>query len=150
MKSTLSKLLMPRFSFARFDAAMLVYRIGIGAAMFYIHGWKKVTDFAGTVANIPDPFGMGGKTSAIISIVANIVCTALIAIGLFTRPAAAFILSVTTVGLFVVHAADPWTVKDVPLMYTLAFGLLLLLGPGRYSIDFQLFNADKKRSLRYS
>ncbi|MEO1257146.1 MAG: DoxX family protein [Bacteroidota bacterium] len=140
MKAILTRLLSTQLSGARFDAVMLFFRVAIGTAMFFIHGWKKITDFAGTAAHIPDPFGMGGEASAVVAVLANVVCTGLIIIGLFTRPAAAFILGVTLVGLIIVHAPDPWAVKDVPLMYSLAFGLVLVLGPGRYSVDYQLFN----------
>ena len=107
----------------------------VSLSMWSIHGLKKALDFAATAKEIPDPFGIVGAASAAIAILANLSATILVALGLFTRPAALLILSVTLTGLFIVHAADPWTIRDVPLMYSLAFGIILILGPGRYSLD---------------
>ena len=149
MKTFLTKLLSTDLPIRRFDGAMLGFRVAIGAAMIFIHGWKKVSDFAATAANIPDPFGLGGDISAVIAILANVVFAVLVVVGLFTRPAAAFILGVTVVGLLLVHAPDPWVVKDMPLMYSLAFGLVLILGPGRYSLDNQLFNVQRNQGVRH-
>ena len=114
---------------------LLGYRILIAFAMFRTHGWKKLHDFEGTVANIPDPFGMGGLASAYISIFVNVVLAFFVAVGLLTRLSSIGILSLTLAGFFIVHFQDPWPVKDVPLMYSIAYGLLLILGPGSYSMD---------------
>lgn len=120
------------------NSIFLMFRSLVAFAMIRTHGWKKIADFQGTVAHIPDPFGIGGELSAIIAVFANVGCGLLIALGLFTRPAALFVLSVTLSGLFIVHWGDPWSVKDVPLMYSISFITILLIGPGRYSIDYRI------------
>jgi len=120
------------------SAFILGFRVLVAFAMIRTHGWKKLTDFEGTVAHIPDPFGIGGDLSAVVSILANVVFALFVAVGFFTRAAALFILSVTVTGFFVVHWGDPWPVKDVPLMYSVTFLLILLLGPGKYSLDHVL------------
>ncbi|MEM6830427.1 MAG: DoxX family protein [Bacteroidota bacterium] len=119
----------------RLSAIILGFRVLIAFAMIRTHGWKKVVDFEGTVQHIPDPFGMGGLASTYISIIVNVGLAGLVAIGLFTRASAIGILSLTLSGFFLVHFNDPWPVKDVPLMYSLAYTLILLVGPGQYSID---------------
>lgn len=117
------------------DLGLLFFRILVAGGMINTHGLKKILDFEGTVQHIPDPFGMGGFTSAVIAIVANIVCAAFVIFGLFTRLNALFILNLTLVGFFIVHGSDPWPVRDIPFMYSIAFGLILFLGAGRYSLD---------------
>lgn len=129
------------------DTILLLFRVLVSLAMINTHGIKKLTNFADTVQNIPDPFGIGGEISTYIALLANIVCPILVILGFATRLAAFQILSVTLIGFFVVHAADPWAVRDVPLMYSLAYLLILLFGAGKYSLDYGL---ARKFGISYS
>lgn len=122
------------------DTIVLWFRILVSISMINTHGIKKLIHFADTVKNIPDPFGLGGEISTYIALLANVVSPILVVLGLGTRIAALQILSVTLMGFFVVHAADPWPVKDVPLMYSLSYLLILFFGAGKYSLDYQIFN----------
>ncbi|NRB46985.1 MAG: DoxX family protein [Saprospiraceae bacterium] len=120
------------------DSILLVFRVLVSLAMINTHGIKKLIYFSDTVENIPDPFGLGGEISAYIAIMANIISPILVIVGLATRLAALQILSVTVIGFFVVHAEDPWAVKDVPLMYSLAYLLIFFFGAGKYSLDHSI------------
>lgn len=120
------------------DLILLVFRVLICASLIYVHGIPKITDIEAEIANIPDPFGFGKESAAILAIFANIVCPVLIILGLFSRLATLPILAVTLTGLFIVHGSDPAKVRDVPYMYSVAFGLLFMLGPGKLSIDRQM------------
>lgn len=122
-----------------FNITMLVYRMIIAFGMIKVHGWKKITDIQGTIQHIPDPFGIGGELSAYTAIAANIFFAGFVGLGLFTRGSAIFILSLTLVGFFIVHGNDPWPIRDTPMMYSAAFGLVAIFGPGKYSLDKQLF-----------
>lgn len=122
------------------NASLLAFRAMVSLSMINTHGWKKIKDIAGTMEHIPDPFGIGGALSTYMAIGANIFLAGFVALGLFTRLSAVGILSVTLVGFFVVHGHDPWPVRDVPLMYSLAFLLILVLGPGKYSLDEKISN----------
>lgn len=119
----------------RMSVTMLIFRSLVAFAMIRVHGIKKIADIEGEIANIPDPFGFGGEFTALMAVFTNIVLTVFVAIGFFTRLSAFGILSVTLSGLFLVHWADPWPVKDIPLMYSLSYFLILIMGPGKYSID---------------
>ncbi|MCH2044897.1 MAG: DoxX family protein [Saprospiraceae bacterium] len=127
-----------------FNWTILLYRIIVSIAMIGIHGLTKIINFSEEVNKIPDPFNMGGEVALTLAIIANIGCTSLIILGLFTRFSAFFILCLTFTGLVVVHAADPWVVKDIPLMYSLAFGLILLLGPGKFALDTLIYKRMSK------
>ncbi len=136
MKSNvIRRVLDPRPTIISQDSILLVFRVLVSLAMINTHGIKKLIYFSDTVQNIPDPFGIGGVFSTYVALLANIVCPILVILGLATRMAALQILSVTLIGFFVVHAADPWTVKDVPLMYSLAYLLIFFFGAGKYSLD---------------
>lgn len=152
MKRGWDFLLRPSVPESVFQGAWLFYRVAIGLAMFGIHGLEKLTNFSGTVAHIPDPFGLGSTVSTLIALLASVTGAFGVMLGLFTRLSALFVVGVTLVGLVVVHANDPWSVKDVPLMYSLAFGLVAVRGGGRYSIDHRLYrrvrSAVRSRNVR--
>lgn len=138
MKKILQILSSTGLSSQQRDLSLLLFRIGLAWSIINTHGVKKVVDISGTIQHIPDPLGIGGLASTLIAIFANIILASFVGIGLFTRPSALVIAMITLVGLLFVHAADPWSVKDVPFMYTLSFGLLVLLGPGKYALDHRI------------
>ena len=121
------------------DFTLLLFRILVSLSMINTHGLKKIKDFEGTIAHIPDPLGVGGEVSAIMAIIANIIAPIFIIFGFATRLAILPILAVTLMGFFIVHGNDPLAIRDVPAMYSLVFIALLLLGPGKYSIDHKIF-----------
>ena len=125
------------------DLSLLIYRVFISMAMIKVHGIKKLLDFQGTVDNIPDPLGFGGEFAAVIAIVANVLAPVFIIFGLLTRVSILPILGVTLMGFFIVHGSDPWSVRDVPLMYSLAYMFLFMMGPGKYSLDHYLSQKNK-------
>ena len=59
----------------------------------------------------------------------------LLALGLFTRPAAFLIMSTMTVAAFGAHARDPWETKEKALLYLFVAIFFLLAGGGKFAID---------------
>ncbi|WP_425235704.1 DoxX family protein [Ulvibacterium sp.] len=129
-------------SFLSKDCTLLFFRILVSLSMINTHGMKKLLSFEDTVKHIPDPIGVGGEISAVVAIVANIVAPLFIIVGLTTRLAAMATLSVTLMGFFIVHGNDPWAVRDVPLMYSLAYLLIFFMGPGKYSLDNKILKTS--------
>ena len=155
MKSLINRIFSAEFPGQnRLSTIMLVYRIMIAFATIRTHGLKKIDNIDAEIANIPDPLGLGGEVTAFIAIFTNLVLTTFVALGFATRISALGILSVTLSGLFLVHFNDPWPVKDVPLMYSLAYLIIFMIGPGKYSIDELISNQSKNqtsaRSLKVS
>ncbi len=128
-----------------FHQTMLLYRVGVGFALFIVHGSDKLFHWRQEVQSIPDPFGLGATFSLGIAVFSDFFCALLVMLGLFTRLATLPILGTTLVGFFFVHLGDSWAEKDAPLTYTIMFLLVLLLGPGKYSVDGWL---EKKLSRR--
>lgn len=69
----------------------------------------------------------------------------LLAIGLFTRPAALFILITMLTAVLGRHVGDPFSDKELALTYGLISLSFLLLGSGRYGVD-TIFQNRKKTS----
>jgi putative oxidoreductase len=122
----------------RLGAGLLFLRFFGAFALLRTHGMPKLMDLDGTLQHIPDPLGLGPAFSTYYAIFANVICAVLVVFGLFTRWAALAILSITLSGLFIVHAGDPAKIQDTPLVYSILFGSIAILGPGRYSLDYLL------------
>lgn len=136
MKTFLSKILTYEVSK---DLGLLIFRILAVFSLLKTHGLPKLFHIKETMSHIPDPMGLGAEFSTYYAIFSHVFCGILIALGLFTRLGAFFIVSITLSGLLLVHLHDPNNVQDVPLIYSIVFGYIILMGPGKYSLDYKLF-----------
>lgn len=117
------------------DLGLLLFRLFIGLAMAFAHGLGKVPppeQFVSGVAAIGFPlpvlFAWGAALSELIGGI-------FIAAGIFTRISALFLGFTMVIAGFVVHAADPFQVKEMSLLYLAACVLLIFTGGGKYSLD---------------
>jgi putative oxidoreductase len=122
---------------------LLVLRVGVGAFMIYAHGWSKLIGFSEASDSFADPFGLGSMPSLVLAIFAEVFCSALLVLGLFTRFAAIPLIATMSVAAFIVHADDPFGDRELALVYLVAYVALLLTGPGELSLDRVLLR--KKR-----
>lgn len=120
------------------DLALLLLRLGFGGVMIYGHGWAKLTGFGERAAGFPDPLGVGTATSLGLAVFAEVFCAAAVVLGLLTRWAVLPLVVTMIVAVFVVHADDPFRRQELGLLYLVAFVVLWLKGPGRWSIDARL------------
>lgn len=115
------------------DFGLLVLRVAAGLSMAFGHGIKKLPppqQFVDGVTKMGMPAIMAWGAT-----VAEFGGGLLIAIGLFTRPAAALWMITMGVALVGVHRNDPFARMELALLY-LAMGLLFFLaGPGRFAVD---------------
>ncbi|HEY5825334.1 MAG TPA: DoxX family protein [Cyclobacteriaceae bacterium] len=125
----------PYVSCRRFHFIILVFRFAVSAQLFIVHGLKKIGVGVEHTELIPNPFHLPETVNSFFAITANVVCPLFIILGCFTRLAIVPVLCVTLTGYFVVHACDPLSVRDIPFMYSASFVLLIVLGPGNYSVD---------------
>ncbi|PSR10257.1 MAG: DoxX family protein [Bacteroidetes bacterium] len=120
----------------RFDLSLLLLRLVFGGFMLINHGWGKfLRFFEEGPLRFGDPIGLGKELSLALAVFAEAGCGFLIAIGLFTRLATIPVLFTMLVAAFVVHFADPFGDKESALLFATAYVVILLLGPGRYSVD---------------
>ncbi len=123
------------------DLALLFLRLVFGLEMLVQHGWGKgVKLFTGDPSSFPDPLGVGSEISLALTVLAEVLCAFLVAVGLFTRWAALLLIITMGVAVFVVHYGDPWSDREMGLLYLSAYTAIAAFGPGRYSIDDQWRN----------
>lgn len=120
------------------SVAALVLRLMVGGAMLS-HGIPKLLAFGTLSANFPDPLGVGSFVSLMLSIGAEVGCSVLLILGLFTRLALLPLLFTMLMAFFVIHAADPFAVKELAMTYIAIYIAIFSLGAGRFSLDSLIF-----------
>jgi putative oxidoreductase len=121
------------------DLGLLVFRVLAVFSILKTHGLPKLLNFQETLTHIPDPFGLGATFSIYYAIFTNVFCAILVALGLATRLAAFFIITLTLSGLLIVHINDSAKVQDTPLIYSIVFGFITYMGAGKHSLDYKFF-----------
>jgi putative oxidoreductase len=119
------------------NIGLLLFRLIIGIFML-MHGLQKITNFEMLSTIFPDPLGIGASASLILIILAEVGCSLLIIFGIFTRLAAIPPMFGMAVAAFMVHANDPFSVKEIAFLYLFLYVALLFLGAGKYSVDYLL------------
>lgn len=141
MKALIHKVLAPRNFNTRYDdVALTALRVFIGLTMAFSHGLGKIPPsemLIGGVASLGFP---APELFAWMAGLAEFAGGLLLALGLLTRPAAAFVVFTMVVAAFGVHAADPFVKKEMALLYLFTSLFFVLHGAGRWSIDHILTN----------
>ncbi len=111
------------------------FRVFVGVTIAWQHGWPKLQDPSGIIGGasklgLPLPEVMGWL--ALLSELVGGIC---IALGLLTRPAAFFLGCTMAVAAFMMHASDPFKVKELALLYLACSVVILGFGSGRFGID---------------
>lgn len=117
------------------NVGLLVLRVGASATLFLAHGWPKITHFNELADQFANPIGVGATASLVLVVFAEVFCTALVALGLLTRIFAMPIVIFFTVAVFIQHLHDPFQQKELAVVFGVMFVSILLLGPGRFSLD---------------
>lgn len=117
------------------DFGYLVLRLGAGGTMFWQHGWPKLMAFSDKVDSFADPFGLGSAFSLVLLLLAEVLCSALVVLGLWTRLAVIPLIIAMTVVVFMVKGDAEFAEKELAAVYLMSFVVLLFTGSGRFSID---------------
>lgn len=139
--SALSRLLRPSTR-GNVDLGLLLLRVGFGFTLAFGHGLGKLNNpekFLGSVTRHGFPLP---EVMAPIAMLSEFVGGVLIAVGLATRPAAVFVIGTMLGAAFVAHSGDPFSKKESALAYALVAIVIMVAGPGRYSLDARL---EKRR-----
>ena len=131
----MKKFLSTSYSETSFNLAVLLLRLTFGLLICINHGFPKLMHFSGQEAIFFDPFHIGHRWSLILVLFAEIFCALLLVLGLFTRFAALVLVIELAVAVFLFHKGQPLANHESAIIYLTAFFALLLVGPGRISVD---------------
>jgi putative oxidoreductase len=118
----------------------LLLRIVFGLSMLSAHGWRKLLK---AVADEPirfaDPIGVGEPMSLYLTVFAEVLCSALLVLGFFTRGVLVPLVITMLVAIFIIHFSDPFAKQELAIIYTTVYVAIFVLGPGKFSLDHLLF-----------
>ncbi|MFT3903637.1 MAG: DoxX family protein [Niabella sp.] len=130
------KLLNTKLSDNRASLGLLLLRVATGSAMLINHGLKKISGFNTILEKgFADPFHIGAKASLSLTVFAEVFCAILIILGLTTRLASIPLIIAMFVALFIAHGGEIFGQGELAAIYLSIFFMLLLAGPGKYSVD---------------
>jgi putative oxidoreductase len=134
MKKLLQLSFLPRSA----DLALLLLRVWIGLALLINHGWGKLMHFSAMAGKLPDPLHVGATANLTLIVFAEVVCAALLVLGLATRLAALIIAIELAIAFCLVHhaklAAGPGN-GELAFMYLAPLVAIFFGGAGKFAVD---------------
>lgn len=116
--------------------------------MFFLHGLDKMMNFNQLSLSYPSVLGLGSYTTLMVTIFCEFCCSLFLIVGLLTRIVTIPMIVAMAVAFFDVHDAM-MPEGELSLIYLVAFFILFLVGPGRFSIDYLLdMRFQKERTKR--
>ncbi len=113
------------------NIGLLLLRVGF-SGMMLTHGVPKLLQLFQGEMGFPDPLGIGGGFSLVLTVIGEAICPILIIIGFKTKWMAIPPAITMLVAAFVVHGSDPIGKKELALLYAFAFIAMALLGGGKF------------------
>ena len=127
------------YSESAFNLATLAIRVIFGLILCYFYGFEKIKNFSHLQYVFPDPFHISHRISLALVIFAELLCGLLLALGFLTRFAALVLVISMCVAEFFAHKGHVAMVNGMPheqaYLYLAAFFAILMVGPGRISVD---------------
>jgi putative oxidoreductase len=130
------------YSPAVLSAVLLLLRLAFGTAMA-THGYSKLQNYDSIKGEFMDFMGMGMEFSLILVIFAELVCSVLLIVGLFTRIATIPLIIATLVMIFSAHAGDIFGEAYPAFSFLIVYVVLFAVGPGKFSAD-NLLNKERR------
>lgn len=124
------------------NVGKLLLRLSSGGFML-THGYPKMMAWSAKSATFPDPLGVGSATSLALAIFAEFFCALAVMVGALTRPATIPLIVTMGVAAFVIHGADPWGKQEKAVLYLAMYLVVLVVGPGEYSVDAKVLGKGK-------
>ena len=116
------------------DLGLLFLRISSSILML-THGLPKLQKLISGNFEFGDPIGIGSTPSLFLAVIGEFICPILIIVGFKTRWATVPTIITMLVAALIVHGADPFNVKEKAVIFLIAFVTVLMMGPGKYSLD---------------
>ena len=131
----MKKLMSIGYSDTAFNLALFVLRVGGGLLILVAHGYVKFEGFNRIAPKFVNFLGMGSNVSLSLSIFAELFCAIFVILGLFTRLACIPLVINMAIAVGVGHNYDVFKTAEKAALFFLIFFTILLVGPGKYSVD---------------
>lgn len=125
------------------DIGKLALRFLFGLSLALNHGWPTLKEVMAGASEFPDPLGLDPELSMLLAGTAEFGFALFVTSGLFTRAALIPILINFSVAFFIFHASDPFGNKELAFLYLSSMTAIMLLGPGKYSLDHVLILSEE-------
>jgi putative oxidoreductase len=130
----MKRLLSTACSETSFNISALLIRATFGLMLLVNYGIDKLQNFAKYRIGFHDPFHIGTMPTLMLVLFAEVFCTVFIVLGLFTRIMAIPVVINFAVIVFLVNKSYHRP-AEAGVFFFVAFLSILLMGPGKYSID---------------
>ena len=112
----------------------LIIRLIVGIIMLVQHGLPKLIDYNSKKNVFPDPLGISSELSLALVVFAEVICSVFIILGLKTRLSSIPLLITMAIAAFIVHAGDPWSKQELPVIYLSCYASLIFTGGGAFTL----------------
>ena len=130
----MKRLLSTAYTDFSFNLATLALRLALGILMIP-HGYDKLIHFAEYKKDFMNFLGLGSTLSLALVVFAEFFCSVFLIMGLFTR----LVVSILLIEMFVVvikaHNAEVFGKGEHGSLFLTGFLVILLIGPGKASLD---------------
>lgn len=117
-----------------FSLLLLAFRLLFGVLLLS-HGMQKWANFDSLSVLFPDPLGVGHSISLGLAIFAELACSIGFIFGALYRLVLIPMIFTMGMAFFVIHGNDPFSLRELSLVYMVIFVLMFLTGPGKFSLD---------------
>jgi putative oxidoreductase len=130
----MKKLISTAYTNFSFNLATFVLRLALGVLMIP-HGYDKLVKFSQYKADFMNFLGIGPTLSLALVVFAEFFCSVFLIMGIFTRVVVSILLIEMLVVVFKAHNGNIFTDGEHGALYLAGYLAILLVGPGKASLD---------------
>lgn len=132
---------------SNYNSAILLFSRFASGLLILPFGWSKLQDYENLSQNFFDNIiGIGDEPALLLCIFAQLICPFFLMTGFLTR-IAGFFLFFHMIPATGYHFTDPIGKVGFPLAFLLIYFILMMSGPGKYSLDNILFGKNNKQPI---
>src|SRR5690606_10558932 len=94
--------------------SLLILRVGV-AVMMLVHGIPKLQMLFSGDIQFPGVMGMSPTFALTLAVLAEVLCSVLILIGLFTKVAVVPLIITMLTAVFLIHGGDPFATQELEI-----------------------------------
>ena len=117
------------------NIALLILRVVFAGSMLYGHGLNKLNRLIEGDLSFANPIGIGEAPTLVLAVFSEFLAPLFILVGYKTKVFSFFPAATMFVAAFIVHLSDPFARKEKAILFLIGFIVIMMMGPGKYSID---------------